>query len=170
MKFRYIVVTFVVIAVAIGAFLLGRDSDSRTTAPGLAPQSPKTTKGPIGAASGDVEYICTNATDGPGTNYSAAVAAVADGDENWTCPTTEFSQLGEVQVGGSFYCTATVTDTFSGDTTGTFGPYAAKIGNYTMSGVAGSYYGAYCVAPQSSAYQAEASAEYSSTTYSMTSS
>jgi hypothetical protein len=134
-----------------------------------------TTKGPIGAASGDIEYVCTNSTtgNGPGTSYSAAIAAVTGGANKWTCPTSEFSQLSEVQVGGSFSCSARVYDPDAAGGTGeawTYGPYAAKVGHFTVGGVAGSYYGAYCLAPLSNTYQIEASAPGSSTTYLMTTS
>jgi hypothetical protein len=177
-KFRYIVGAVVVVAVGVGAFFLGRASDSHENPNlilrGSATYGSSGAKGPIGPASGDVEYICTNATNGPGTSYSAAIAAVTDGKENWTCPTTEFGQLGQVQVGGSFFCSVTVTETDGSPspTASTYsdGPYAAKIGNFTMSGVAGTYYGAYCQAPLSNTFHIWASWPDSSTRYSMTTS
>ncbi len=80
MKIRYVVAAFIIVGIGIGAFFWGRASNSHAALRGIprgsATYGSSPTKGPIGPASGDVEYICTNATNGPGTRYSTAIAAV----------------------------------------------------------------------------------------------
>jgi hypothetical protein len=177
-KVRYVVAAFIIVGIAIGAFFWGRASVTHSTLSGIprgsATYGSKATKGPIGPASGDVEYICSNATNGPGTGYSAAIAAVTNGNGKWTCPTSYFSQLGEVQVGGSFFCSVTVTET-EGSPSPTSnslsdGPYPATIGRFTTGGVVGTYYGAYCMAPVSNTFHIWSTWPGASTAYSMTTS
>lgn len=175
MRFRYVVAAIIIVGIGVGAFYWGRHGESHTNGSGSATSSTlPTTKGPIGLASGDVEYICSNATNGPGTRYSAAIAAVTNGNGTWTCPTSYFSQLGEVQVGGSFFCSVTVAES-EGSPSPTAnslsdGPYAATIGHFTTGGVVGTYYGAYCLAPVSNTFHIWSTWPGASTTYSMTTS
>lgn len=174
MKVRYAIAAFIIVGIGIGAFFWGRASESPTNVRASSNTAPLTTKGPIGPASGDVEYICSNATNGPGTNYSAAIAAVTNGSGTWTCPTSYFNQLGEVQVGASFFCSVTVTETDGSPSptanTYTDGPYAAKIGHFTTGGAVGTYYGAYCAAPFSNTFHIWSTWPGASTKYSMTTS
>ena len=174
-RVRYVVASIIVVGIAIGAFYWGHNSESHANGSNSTTSSTlASAKGPIGPASGHIEYICTNATNGPGTDYSAAIAAVTNGSGTWTCPTSYFSQLGEVQVGGSFFCSVTVTETDGSPspTANTYsdGPYPAKIGHFTAGGAVGTYYGAYCLAPLSNTFHIWASWPGSSTTYSMTTS
>ncbi|MCU1364049.1 MAG: hypothetical protein JWM55_1877 [Acidimicrobiaceae bacterium] len=178
MKVRYVVTVLIIVGIGIGAFFWGRASNSdailRGIPRGSATYGPPAAKGPIGPASGDVEYICSNATSGAGTRYSAAIAAVTNGNGTWTCPTSYFGQLGEVQVGGSFFCSVTVTETEGSPSAAASslsqGPYAATIGHFTTGGVIGSYYGAYCPAPVSNTFHIWSTWPGASTEYSMTTS
>jgi hypothetical protein len=181
-KAPYLVAILVLVGVGIGAFIAGRVSTSNTAS---APTTTTTTtvaattttvtttttvaqvQGPIGQASGDVEYICTNATSAGGS-YTAAIAAVQDANGDWTCPMSEFAQSGTIEVGGSFSCVASVSLGNPDNVFATFGPYAASIGTFTVSGVAGTYYGAYCGAPSSAAYKSQVAGGGTLTTYSMT--
>lgn len=174
MKVRYVAAAFIIVGIGIGAFFLGRVSDSHANLlqipRGSATYGTSAAKGPIGPASGGVEYICWDTTNGA----AAAIAAVANGNGSWTCPTSYFNQRGEVQVGGSFFCSVTVTETDGSpsptDNTYSDGPYAAKIGHFTTGGAVGTYYGAYCLAPFSNTFHIWSTWPGASTKYSMTTS
>jgi hypothetical protein len=99
-------------------------------------------QGPIGSASGQVEYVCSDGS-GSGGSGGAAIAAVQDGQGNWQCPSDTFFNLWTVEVGGSFYCT---TDQ-DGNAYDSPPYYKATIGNFTVDGVPGTYYGVYCTEP-----------------------
>jgi hypothetical protein len=89
-----------------------------------------------------VEYVCSDGS-GSGGSGGAAIAAVQDGQGNWQCPSDTFFNLWTVEIGGSFYCT---TDQ-DGNAYDSPPYYKATIGNFTVDGVPGTYYGAYCTEP-----------------------
>ncbi len=113
-----------------------------TTLPPTTTTTPTTLRGPIGPPSGQVEYVCSDGS-GSGGSGGAAIAAVQDGQGNWQCPSNRFFNLWTVEVGGSFYCT---TD-HNGNAYDSAPYYKATIGNFTMDGLPGTYYGAYCTEP-----------------------
>jgi hypothetical protein len=117
-----------------------------TTTP-TTTQPPLTTttaqpQGPIGPASGQVEYVCSDGS-GSGGSGGAAIAAVQDGQGNWQCPSSTFFNLWTIEVGGSFYCTVDQ----DGNAYDSPPYYKATIGNFTVNGVPGTYYGVYCTEP-----------------------
>jgi hypothetical protein len=76
---------------------------------------------------------------------------VQDGQGNWQCPSDLFGNLWSVEVGGAFYCT---TDDTNGNDVGGPPYYAPTIGNFTVDGEPGSYYGVYCTEPGEDALDA----------------
>lgn len=64
---------------------------------------------------------------------------------------TPCNACGSVEVGGAFYCT---TDNANGNDVGGPPYYAPTIGNFTVDGERGSYYGVYCTQPGEKALDA----------------
>jgi hypothetical protein len=128
--------------------ILNSSPSAPTTTTTTAP--PTSTQGTIGPTSGSVEWICSDGS-GSGGKGGAAIAAVQDGQGNWQCPSDLFGNLWSVEVGGAFYCT---TDNANGNDVGGPPYYAPTIGNFTVNGEPGSYYGVYCTEPGEDALDA----------------
>lgn len=154
------------IAVAVINFTSGSDTTT-TTLPhsaGNGGGAPAGYSGPIGPASGQVEYICTNGAYS-GDVYNAVIAAVQDATGKWLCASPAFPTQSVMALTGKITCTydviqkapyqywTTQMDPLS--PTGykrvqvwynypaiAYGPYPAMIGPFNWSGA--SYYGAYC--------------------------
>lgn len=94
--------------------------------------------GPVGLATGNVEYVCYQPGNDP-ENYSG-MAAIAATMENGTpaCPSSVFDVSGSIPVGYDFYCQDVEEDNLVG------GPYRSTIGDFEVPGVPGDFYGAYC--------------------------
>ncbi len=105
-----------------------------TTTP---PASEAQSQGPIGPASGGVEYVCYDQGGG------AVIPAVTNSAGGWSCPSSDFPYaavasnssegVGQVLVGYHFVCTNPNTGA----------TYRAFVGPFELGGVSG-YTGAYC--------------------------
>jgi hypothetical protein len=122
------------------ALALAGCSKAATAPPTTTTQPASTTTtqaGPIGPASGGVEYVCYDKGGG------AVIPAVTNPAGTWFCPSSAFPYAavatvssngpGEVPVGYRFIC----TNPNAGAT------YVASVGPFKLGGVSG-YTGAYC--------------------------
>jgi hypothetical protein len=117
--------------------LMAGCSKAATAPPTTTTTTQPQAQGPIGPASGDIEYVCYD------QGGSAVIPAVTNSAGTWSCPSSTFPYeavasnsdegVGQVPVGYHFICTNPNTGA----------TYVASVGPFKLGGVSG-YTGAYC--------------------------